>query len=48
MPHIIEICGPKITDRLYPDIVVLGGVMVKVIAIGPKVRGFNPAKGDGY
>jgi hypothetical protein len=29
------------------DLVVLGGVMVSVFAIGPKVRGFKPGRGDG-
>jgi hypothetical protein len=26
----------------------LGGVIVSVLAIGPKVRGFKPGRGDGF
>jgi hypothetical protein len=29
-------------------LVVLGGVIVIVLAIGPKVRGFKPAESDGF
>jgi hypothetical protein len=28
--------------------VALGGVVVSVLATGPKVRGFNPAEDDGF
>jgi hypothetical protein len=31
---------------LNMHLVVLGGVIVSVSAIGPKVRGFKPAEGD--
>jgi hypothetical protein len=28
--------------------IVLDGVMASMLAIGPKVRRFNPSRGDGY
>jgi hypothetical protein len=33
---------------VLPRIVILCGVMVSVLAIGPKVRGFKPGRGDGF
>jgi hypothetical protein len=47
MPNIIrEIKSRKMTDthRLHTS-VVLGGVVVSVLATGPKVRGFKPGRG---
>jgi hypothetical protein len=35
------------TALVVLGLVVLGGVMLSVIVIGPKVSGLNPAEGDG-
>jgi hypothetical protein len=34
--------------QLKGPTVVFGGVMVSVFAVGPKVRGLNPGRGDGF
>jgi hypothetical protein len=35
----------RISRFTYKQIVVLGGLVVSVLATGPKVRGFNPGRG---
>jgi hypothetical protein len=38
----------KLTTWLFSSVRRLGDVVVSVLAIGPKGRGFNPGRGDGF
>jgi hypothetical protein len=42
--HIVKWTRTEFTVRI-PTMVVLGGLVVSVLATGPKVRGFNPGRG---
>jgi hypothetical protein len=33
---------------MWPEDVAVGGLVVSVLATGPKVREFNPAEDDGF
>jgi hypothetical protein len=44
----IEVAVGDTSQSFTPCISLLGGVVVSVLASGPKLRGFNPGRGDGY
>jgi hypothetical protein len=44
--HLQDKCVKRIEVRV--TVVILGGIVVSVLAIGPRVVGFKPGRGDGF